>query len=112
MGKYPQTEKTKFVTITNGYDPEDFSDFSRSMRNDKFTISYIGTFYIERTPAYFLRAVRELIDEHKLSCHGLEIRFIGDCRYVRGEAVDEIVGREGLSTVDNLFFDPCLNPLR
>jgi glycosyltransferase involved in cell wall biosynthesis len=96
---HPQLAKTKFVTILNGYDPEDFADLVRSRSNAKFRVSYLGSFYLGRTPAYFLKAARELIDEGTLSYDGFEVRLIGQCRYIAGESVETMVHREGLSSV-------------
>jgi glycosyltransferase involved in cell wall biosynthesis len=75
------------------------------MSNGKFSVSYLGSFYWGRTPAYFLKAVRELIDEGKLSYHDLEIRFIGHCRYIAGQSVEAMARQEGLSSVVRIM-DP------
>jgi len=102
---YPEIEKEKFKTITNGYDPEDFSCLPRPVSNGKFRLSYIGTFYFERTPTYFLNAVRELVTEQKIPQKDLEIRFIGPSRYIDGRSIEEIVKSHGLTSLTKLM-DP------
>jgi glycosyltransferase involved in cell wall biosynthesis len=101
--KYSHVDQGKFVTIPNGYDPDDFSGLSRPARNGIFKMSYLGTFYMRRTPEYFLKAVRELIDESKLSQEGLEIRFIGDCRHIDGKPVATMVQQAGLSSITKIM---------
>jgi glycosyltransferase involved in cell wall biosynthesis len=105
MMMHPKIDKAKFATIPNGYDPEDYSDLPKPMGNGKFRVSYLGSFYLGRTPAYFLKAVRELIDEGKLSYHDLEIRFIGHCRYIAGQSVEGMARQEGLFSVVQIM-DP------
>lgn len=99
---YPHVEAEKFVTIPNGYDPADFQGLSRSRRNGTFRISYLGTFYMRRTPEHFLRAVKELIDEGVLCPGSLEIKFIGTCRFVDGQPVDTMVEQMNLSSITEI----------
>lgn len=103
---YPHLDKAKFITILNGYDPEDFPDLVRSRSNSKFRVSYLGSFYSERTPVYFLKAVRESIEEGTLSHDDLDIRFIGHCGYIAGESVEAMVNCEGLSSVVRIMARP------
>ena len=105
MELYPEIEKDKFATIPNGYDPEDFSGLPRPVSNGKFIVSYIGTFYLERTPSYFLKAIRELVTERKIPQKDLEIRFIGPSRYIDGRSIEEIVKDEGLISLTKIM-DP------
>ncbi len=102
---YPQIEKTKFVTIPNGYDPDDFVGIPPPLNPNKFRMSYLGTFYVGRTPAPFLQAVQELIQEGQIQSEKLEIRFIGACRYSDGQSVEEMIRDRHLSTVVHIV-DP------
>lgn len=99
---YPELEKSKFVTISNGFDPDDFSGLSKPKNSYKFRITYTGTFYLGRTPSLFLRAVRELFCEKKIPREEVEIVFIGSSRYVDGKSIEEIVRDEGLSSVTKI----------
>jgi len=55
--------KERTVTITNGYDPEDFDHTQSEQRGeDRFVITYAGSFYGDRTPEYLLRSIRLLLE--------------------------------------------------
>jgi glycosyltransferase involved in cell wall biosynthesis len=81
----------KFVTITNGYDPEDFAVLTRKPANGRFVVAYLGNFYLDRSPCPILRAVSELIEESIISRDAIEFRFIGDVKTVAGRSLDAIV---------------------
>jgi len=102
MEHYPEIEKSKFVTISNGFDPADLSGLSRPASNCKFRMSYIGTFYLGRTPSYFLKAVRELVSERNISRQDIEICFIGSSGYIDGRSAEDIVQDEGLSSMTKI----------
>jgi len=87
--KYPFISK-RCVTITNGFDPEDFRNLKRESHEEKFIITYTGGFYGLRTPEYFLTALRELIDEDEELKENLEVLFVGQ------------VGRQGREIVRKL----------
>jgi len=67
----------KFVTITNGYDPDDFSGLLNLMQNEKFTITHCGSISRVSDPAVFLRAVRELFIEKPDLKQKMKIQFFG-----------------------------------
>lgn len=88
---YPDLQKSKFFTICNGYDEEDFRELEAIQPGPKFNISYLGTFYFGRSPKLFLHALSELVEEGALDKSWLEVRFIGDVRYAEGESVEELI---------------------
>ncbi|MDU7253018.1 MAG: TDP-N-acetylfucosamine:lipid II N-acetylfucosaminyltransferase [Clostridium sp.] len=68
--------KEKIITITNGYDEEDFQNIELSKeKNNKFTIIHNGMLYMIRTPETFLMAIKKLIDESKINKNKIEIIF-------------------------------------
>lgn len=69
----------KVVTITNGYDEEDFKNINRNMssNNEKFVLIYSGTIYKNRIPDNLFIAVNELIEENVINKDKIEIRFWG-----------------------------------
>jgi glycosyltransferase involved in cell wall biosynthesis len=76
ISRYP-SKKNKFLCITNGFDPDDFKNISKKSEDSKFTITYAGTLYKLRTPAYFLKAVKLVLrQEPDFSKRG-RIRFVG-----------------------------------
>jgi glycosyltransferase involved in cell wall biosynthesis len=69
-------ENPKFNIIRNGYDREDFINLKFTTPS-KFTITHTGNFYARRTPKYFLKAVRSLIDDSLVSKDGIKVKFVG-----------------------------------
>ncbi|MGI0024405.1 MAG: glycosyltransferase, partial [Nitrososphaera sp.] len=60
--------------------------------------SYLGTFYLGRSPKSFLDALSALIKERDLDKSELEVRFIGDVRYAEGESVEDMIKGYDLSS--------------
>ncbi len=87
----------KIVSITNGYDEEDFAILQvPQTRTDKFTINYSGLLYTkQRNIAPVLAAIRQLLDEEKLDLSKIRFRIIGDA--VTGKI--EIAGQYGLESI-------------
>jgi len=57
-------QQSKFVTITNGFDPHDFVDMdapSLPLR-DEFVLSFVGRFALSQTSAEWFAALRSFID--------------------------------------------------
>lgn len=67
----------KVVTITNGFDEEDFRDIGISKTNSKFTIVHNGSFYLVRDPFSFLRAIYNLIEKNLINKEKICIKFLG-----------------------------------
>jgi len=74
---YPHIAKSKFVTITNGYDEADLANVT-PVRVDKFQILHPGVIDAEnRNPASLLRGVRKALDNGWLHDDNLQISFLG-----------------------------------
>lgn len=71
--------REKIVSITNGYDEEDFAALRHSQnRTDKFTINYSGLLYTrQRSVDPVLRAIRQLRIEKKIDLSKLRFRIVG-----------------------------------
>jgi glycosyltransferase involved in cell wall biosynthesis len=78
--------------IPQGYDPEDFriDDPFKLPVSKKMRITYAGTFYRNRTPKYFLRALAEMLKERPNLRKKIESVFIGTFR------------RENLAMIESL----------
>jgi glycosyltransferase involved in cell wall biosynthesis len=101
---------TKFVTIHNGFDGEDFAAVDRG-RNDRFTITYAGVFYysvgsdfakqagddVMRTysPLYFFDGLAELFARRPELKDRVRVTFMGKL----GHGYDPIIAEKGLSGV-------------
>jgi glycosyltransferase involved in cell wall biosynthesis len=75
--KYTYCSPEKFVSITNGYDPEDFTDSNFSKRSDNFLITYAGSLYEKRSPENFLKALKMLLDEKLFLNKKVCFQYIG-----------------------------------
>jgi hypothetical protein len=78
MRRYPAEPISKFVTITNGFDAQDFERLGPVAREPVFTITHIGTLYFRRSPRGFLDAVLRLIQDGKIPATGIRVVFAGD----------------------------------
>jgi len=78
INKYPYERPEKFITITNGYDEDDFNDLPVRMDQGKCRIVYVGSFYSGQSPEKFLSAVKILIKENPDLISEIEIIFVGN----------------------------------
>jgi glycosyltransferase involved in cell wall biosynthesis len=78
--KYPDEPPEKFVTVTHGFDSEDFpvSECKKKRESDKFVITYAGSLYLYAKPDAFLHAIKELLDEDEDISRRLQVRFVGN----------------------------------
>jgi glycosyltransferase involved in cell wall biosynthesis len=67
----------KFILIENGYDEDDIKLSSFPNYSDKFTITHIGSFYRNRKPIEFIKAVENLIGSNLIPIDEFRIIFIG-----------------------------------
>lgn len=68
------------VTVENGFDPEEFAGLEPDKifpDDGKLRFIYTGQVYWKRNPTPFFMAIRELIQEGKLSPQQIEILFYG-----------------------------------
>lgn len=69
VDRYPQTQRRHWTVISNGYDESAFQaagQFARSMRAPgEILLLHSGTIYpsADRDPSFFLRALRQVIDQ-------------------------------------------------
>lgn len=70
-----KAEKIKFCEIRNGYD---FEVNNMKIKNEIFTISYVGSFYGERNPNNFLKALSNISKK----IENFNINFIGTIKPV------------------------------
>ena len=74
--KYPFT-KGRIVTITNGFDPEDFKNLTTKKDKKKFLVTYTGSFYGLQTGEQFFTALKGLIEEKTEMQNKLQVLFAG-----------------------------------
>jgi glycosyltransferase involved in cell wall biosynthesis len=81
-----------------------------------FRIMYAGSFYHGRDPMPFLRGLAATMRRLSLGDGAVEVCFAGDCRWFRGQSVEEEVRRLGLERVvefrDWIPHDECQRLVR
>jgi glycosyltransferase involved in cell wall biosynthesis len=73
-----------------------------SLKNDRFTITYTGTFYQERSPYPIFRALRGLVDRGDVDLARIKIDLIGWCETAEGRSVKKMAEEYGLSGCVNI----------
>jgi glycosyltransferase involved in cell wall biosynthesis len=85
--------------VHNGYDSADFPPVLQREDERAFSISYLGTFYMQRNPENFLRALAQFMDEQGLSSADVEVRFVGDTENASGSPVRAMIENNKLGDV-------------
>ncbi len=81
-----------FFTIWNGYDSNDFGGIKKIDKpNKKFSINYLGSFYLSRTPKEFLIALGDLVKDGLIPIKEINVKFIGNVEYADGVLTRELV---------------------
>lgn len=77
-------EKNKVITITNGYDEEDFKNIKSKKENNKFTMVHNGSFYLKRNPDTVARVIKKLVENEIIDEKKIEIILNGnnDCNII------------------------------
>jgi glycosyltransferase involved in cell wall biosynthesis len=78
--KYPDIDNSKYVHISNGFDPAVFGIAKGETARKSVDVTrlvYTGSLTPKRTPRYFLQAVKKLVEEQPELAEKLHIRFIG-----------------------------------
>ena len=96
---YGTIGEEKYLTITNGFDRDDFHGLMPDDGKSKFTISYVGDFLSSRSPEPLLKAVSEMMRDGVVDRSNVEIRFVGMCRYACGRSVNDMITMYGLEGI-------------
>jgi glycosyltransferase involved in cell wall biosynthesis len=93
---YPSIDDRRISVITNGYDAEDLAAIDPPEPGRRFTLSYLGSFYFDRTSKPFFEALGQLIRERKLSPSDIEVNMTGDVRSTADGGIEELIAASGL----------------
>lgn len=75
--RYGAGQRSKFVTIENGFDPNDFPQGTPSQAQSGFRLLYAGSLYKTRSPETLLDAFRRFIEETPGARSRCSIEFAG-----------------------------------
>jgi glycosyltransferase involved in cell wall biosynthesis len=95
---YPRVSD-KWVTITNGYDGDEFGPLAHVLPSLKFTVTYLGRFDYSRSPVQLLRAIGALKKEGLFDKDSVTVKFIGRCRWAGGLSVERMIREHGLEDI-------------
>lgn len=96
---YSDFAAEKFVTIANGYDAGGNLGPLERKEKDRFVISYLGTFYLDRNPETFFSALKTGIADGSLPEQGIEVRLFGQVELVGVKKTLDIVRACGLDNI-------------
>ncbi len=105
---YKKIPKEKFITIPNGFDPQDFEELEQNKKN-YFDIVYTGSFRHFRDPSAFFKAFKLLIDKKKLTASDIKFTWVGE---VEEHIVKKIEENEVESYVRYIGFVPYNNAIQ
>jgi glycosyltransferase involved in cell wall biosynthesis len=95
--KYPGIDRSKYLCVPNGFDPEYFNDYLnkdlseyRINHKKKIVFTYSGSITIKRDPAFFLRSIKEIITENPKIKDCMQVVFIGFCHQKHKELVKKL----------------------
>jgi glycosyltransferase involved in cell wall biosynthesis len=99
--RYPRLSREKVVTITNGYDEEDFRNLPEITRaSEIFKIVYPGTIdQINRNPEPFLTALSQVIQSNQIDSSKVKVRFLGAGPLLNSDWFESMVRSLGLTTI-------------
>jgi len=103
--RYRSQDFDKFLTIYNGYDIDDFAFMNeyKHRHNDNFTIVYTGRLYDERTPKYFLEALKLALEENPEMRDKTRVMFVGSCEeFLDGRHIEDYLEEYNLKDVVQL----------
>jgi glycosyltransferase involved in cell wall biosynthesis len=73
---YKRIDSSRFITITNGFDEEDFWK-ANVKKNNRFVISHVGMLHSQRTPNRLFEAVNHIFELQSHLRTQFEIRLVG-----------------------------------
>jgi glycosyltransferase involved in cell wall biosynthesis len=113
----PPEEQNKCLTITNGFDDDDFGSLGevRPQTGSKIKIIYAGSLYLNRNPEPFFAALGRLVSTGQVSENQVDIELIGSCLSFRGASVLGLAAQYGVQNMvrilDTIPYHECLDKM-
>jgi hypothetical protein len=113
--RYPNQPSKKFLSILNGFDPDDFAQ-AHVEANPQFvfTIVHTGFLYGKRDPKTFLDALRTVVDETRIPRSKLRVVFVGtvDVSYNLSDYVHHLGLQDIVSLLPQVSYQESLKYLQ
>lgn len=110
-------QKNKFLSyndvtiLPQGYDPQDFLRPAVQSNRKKFRITHAGVFYGDRTPKFFLQALKKAItDQPEIGSH-VEACFVGNMHEEHLKLIKGLHLEEYVVTTGYLDHERCVQQL-
>lgn len=97
--RYGAESDNKFIYIPNGFDTLKFSNSGLPARYEKFTISYAGTIYLNRSPEPLFKAIHKLITSKRVNSSEINFKLFGNCEQIDGKSISSIINAYNLDEV-------------
>lgn len=97
--RYGSENGSKFVYIPNGFDTLKFMNSALPARFEKFTISYAGTIYLNRSPEPLFKAIHKLIAAKRVTSSEIRFKLFGNCELIDGKPISSVISAYNLDEV-------------
>lgn len=97
--RYGAESDNKFIYIPNGFDTLKFFNSGLPARYEKFTISYAGTIYLNRSPEPLFKAIHKLITSKRVDSSEISFKLFGNCDQIDGKPISSIINAYNLDDV-------------
>ena len=113
LKRFKFLEYNDITILPQGYDPEDFTNglVPSSLTTKKMRITHAGVFYGDRTPKYFLEALKKILTDHPELKGHVEACFIGNFHDDHLTLVKQMHLEEHVVTTGYLDHAHCLQYL-
>jgi hypothetical protein len=96
--RYSHVPPEKFVYIPNGVVLRG-AGLRPASKFEKFTICYTGSLYVGRSPEPVFRAVARLIQSGAVASGNIQVKLVGQCRFIDGRPTEAVIQQYGLESV-------------
>jgi glycosyltransferase involved in cell wall biosynthesis len=112
LNRYKFLRYEDITILPQGYDPEDFTKVAAPPRKPgTMRITHAGVFYGDRTPRYFLEALKKVLNNGSAKKPSIEACFVGNFHDEHAEIVKELKLEEHVVTTGYLDHSHCIEYL-
>lgn len=99
---YSKIAEDKISVLYNGFDAADFmqNEYLNKTKNEKFTITHVGTFYKQQSPVSFLEALGQLFNKNPDLQKHFKIIFVGQFDFYNRIAVSQLINKYSLNCIE------------
>ncbi|MBI5216299.1 MAG: glycosyltransferase [Ignavibacteriae bacterium] len=109
--KYRFLEYNDITILSQGFDPTDFEAVSESASPQKMRITHAGVFYGDRTPKYFLQALKRIFVERPSLKEKIEACFVGVLQDEHTKLIKQLGLESNIITTGYLNHESCIRQI-